>query len=83
MTAPGSATVRRAADGSVVVDHADDVIAVAHELLYELYEGASCVDGVLTLDPPGQYRYRRRGPSPDQPGVDLFDRIHDTETEPT
>ena len=67
----GTAQMTRHADGSVVVDHADDVIGVSPELLDEAaphhYDGRT-----LTLDTAGEHRYDRLGEHPD--GVVLFQR---------
>lgn len=59
MTAPGTAIVRRHADGTRTVLSADPLIRVANELLDgELDTDVIEPDGTLRLDTAGEYRYR-------------------------
>lgn len=64
--------VLRLVDGVRVVEHADPLVLVSKELLIEA-TGESYVDGVLTLDTAGEYRYRRLR-THDQ-HADVFERI--------
>jgi hypothetical protein len=77
MTTPeyGGVTIIRLDDGTVTVTQADDVIGMAQVLLNHM---AAEVDGVLTLDTAGEYRYRRVGPSVSDPTIIVFERIYDT-----
>lgn len=68
----GRAELRRHDDGTVTVDRADDLIAVASELLDHGPEGYR--SPFLTLDSAGEYVYRRVS---EAHGVVVFERVRD------
>lgn len=74
---PGDVDVRRLDDGTVVVDRADPVIRVSHELLDSLADAASLQwdpdTMVLVLGSAGRYDYLR--PDPNTTGVSIFGRV--------
>ncbi len=74
----GTATLQRADDGTITVLHADPVIALTSDLVAALGTDGHLVDGVLTLDTAGDYRYEARGRTAGgNPGRDdyLFVRV--------
>jgi hypothetical protein len=74
----GEAVVTKHADGTIVVERADPIILVAKELLAD--PGlATYVDGVLTIDTAGKYRYRRIRSHDEH--ADVFHRITPDEQE--
>jgi hypothetical protein len=76
---PGTAVVRRLADGTVVVDQADPVIRVTNELLRDLPR--TTWDGdVLILDTAGRHRYEYLRPDPNHPGTSIFGRLQEGTT---
>lgn len=64
--AGGQAVMHRHEDGTVTVEHADNVIDVTPELLDQLEPPHLEPDGTLVLDTAGEYRYQRVGERADQ-----------------
>lgn len=74
----GEVIVKKHADSTLTIEHADPVVLVAKDLL--INPGlATYADGVLTLDPAGEYRYRRVRSHDEH--ADVFHRITPDEAE--
>lgn len=71
----GDIFLTRQADGTITVDKADDVILVAKSMLAHPDLAERYVDGVLTADTAGQYRYRRVREHDEH--CDVFERVRD------
>jgi hypothetical protein len=75
----GTAVLRREADGTITVESVDDIIGVCMDLLEHKDFAGREVDGVITLDTAGRYRYRRAFNSLTTPGVVVFHRLPDAQ----
>lgn len=71
----GEATILTAADGSLVVERADDVVGVTVQLLAEFPQWGFGPDGLLWLTPSGEYRYRPLRFATRVPGVLVCERV--------
>ena len=74
----GEAVMKQHEDGTITVEHADDVIDVSMELLASL-SPAHIRDGMLVLDTAGEYRYRPVRLDGDHRVV-VFERVRSTDT---
>lgn len=79
MDNPGEAIIHRLEDGTVIVEHAAPTILVAKQLI-DPPAVVDYVEGILTLDTAGEYRYCRVGSYDER--TDIFSRLPWTDGPP-